>query len=106
MIVEVNDLNIEDELEKHKDKVILMDFWAGWCGPCRMYGATLEEFSNEKENEDKVVILKVNIDSAPEASAKYVIRSIPTTLVFKDGVVGDKLPGALSKDKLKELVGL
>tara|TARA_R110001592_G_scaffold24316_1_gene93972 strand:+ start:522 stop:833 length:312 start_codon:yes stop_codon:yes gene_type:complete len=100
MIIEVDDKNIEEVLKENKDKIVIMDFWAGWCGPCRMYGATLKKFS--EENSD-VVIVKVDIDSAPEASAKYVIRSIPTTLVFKDGEVENKLAGALSKEKLLEI---
>lgn len=98
MIIEVDDANIEEVLKK--DKVVLVDFWAEWCGPCRMYGSTLEKFS--EENPD-VVIAKVNVDSAPEASAKYSIRNIPTTIVFKDGEVDNKLPGALSKEKLLEI---
>ena len=103
MIVKVDDSNFEEILKENKDKVVLIDFWAEWCGPCRMYGSILEDFS--KENPD-VIIGKVNVDSAPEAAAKYSIRSIPTTIVFNDGEVTNKLPGALSKDKLKELVGL
>lgn len=101
MIIEVNDLNIEEVLKENK--LVLVDFWAGWCGPCRMYAATLEKFS--EENPD-VVIAKVDIDSAPEASAKYSIRSIPTTIVFNDGEVTNKLPGALSKEKLVEITKL
>tara|TARA_B100001173_G_scaffold302614_1_gene304501 strand:- start:138 stop:449 length:312 start_codon:yes stop_codon:yes gene_type:complete len=103
MIVEVNDSNIENVLSENKDKVVLMDFWAGWCGPCRMYGTTLEKFSDENPD---VVIVKVNIDLAPEASAKYAIRSIPTSIVFEDGEQSVKLPGALSKEKLIEIFKL
>tara|TARA_R100001015_G_C4634558_1_gene201283 strand:+ start:4391 stop:4696 length:306 start_codon:yes stop_codon:yes gene_type:complete len=98
MIIDVDDSNIEKVLEENE--LVLVDFWAGWCGPCRMYGATLKKFS--EENPD-VVIAKVNIDSAPEASARYTIRSIPTTLVFKNGEIDNKLPGALSKEKLLEI---
>ena len=103
MIIEVDDSNIEEVLKENKDKIVLMDFWAGWCGPCKIYGATLKKFS--EENSD-VVIVKVNIDSAPEASSKYAIRSIPTSIVFEDGVSGNKLPGALSKEKLVEIFKL
>lgn len=98
MIIDVDDSNIEKVLEENE--LVLVDFWAGWCGPCRVYGSTLKKFS--EENPD-VVIAKVNIDSAPEASARYTIRSIPTTLVFKNGKLDNKLPGALSKEKLLEI---
>tara|TARA_Y100001938_G_C7991856_1_gene379924 strand:- start:596 stop:901 length:306 start_codon:yes stop_codon:yes gene_type:complete len=98
MIIDVDDSNIKKVLEENE--LVLVDFWAGWCGPCRVYGSTLKKFS--EENPD-VVIAKVNIDSAPEASARYTIRSIPTTLVFKNGKLDNKLPGALSKEKLLEI---
>ena len=101
MIIEADDSNIENILKENK--LVLVDFWAEWCGPCRMYGSILEAFS--KENPD-IVIGKINVDSAPEAAAKYSIRSIPTTIVFNDGEVVNKLPGALSKEKLVEITKL
>tara|TARA_Y100000389_G_scaffold192433_1_gene219875 strand:- start:1270 stop:1575 length:306 start_codon:yes stop_codon:yes gene_type:complete len=101
MIIEVNDSNFEKVIKENK--LVLIDFWAEWCGPCRMYGSILEKFSEENPN---VVIGKVNVDSAPEAAAKYAIRSIPTTIVFDDGEVTNKLPGALSKEKLVEITKL
>jgi thioredoxin 1 len=78
---------------------VLVDFWAEWCGPCRMIAPALEELSEELAG--KVTILKLNIDEEPEAAEKFGIRSIPTMLLFKDGeVVASKL-GAEPKSALK-----
>ena len=99
MALEVNDKNFEQEVVK-ADKPALVDFWAEWCGPCRMVGPIVEELANDYEG--KVVVAKVDVDSCPETAAKYGIRNIPTILFFKDGEVVDKQVGAVPKTALAQ----
>jgi thioredoxin 1 len=80
------------------DKFVLVDFWAEWCGPCRMVGPVVEELA--KDYEGKAVIGNVNVDTNPEVAAKYGIRSIPTILFIKNGEVVDKSVGAVPKTAL------
>ena len=94
MTVEVNDSNFEEVVLK-SDKLVIIDFWAEWCGPCRMVAPIIEEISEEYEG--KVLVAKVDVDSNPGISSKLGIRNIPTVMFFKDGEMVDKQVGAVPK---------
>jgi thioredoxin 1 len=94
MALEVNDTNFEEVVVKSV-KPVLVDFWAEWCGPCRMIAPIVEEISHEFEG--KAIVVKCDVDSSPGVAAKYGIRNIPTILFFKDGKVADKQVGAVPK---------
>ncbi|HWV60406.1 MAG TPA: thioredoxin TrxA [Sphingopyxis sp.] len=81
------------------DTPVLVDFWAEWCGPCKMIGPALEEISDELAG--KVVIAKLNIDDHPDAPSKYGVRGIPTMILFKNGAIADTKVGAAPKSALK-----
>ena len=81
------------------DTPVLVDFWAEWCGPCKMIGPSLEEISDELGSQ--VTIAKLNIDDNPDAPAKYGVRGIPTMILFKDGVPAATKVGAAPKSQLK-----
>src|SRR6201989_1592181 len=97
MALEITDANFE-ELVLKSDKPVLVDFWAEWCGPCRMVGPVVEEIS--KEYADTAVVGKVNVDNNPGISVKYGIRNIPALLYFKNGEIVDKQIGAVPKSVL------
>jgi len=97
MALEINDANFE-ELVLHADKPVLIDFWAEWCGPCRMVAPIVQELSEDFAG--RLIVGKVDVDSNPGISSQFGIRNIPTILFFKDGVVVDKHVGASPKSTL------
>lgn len=100
MALEITDATIDDVLNSGKPVVI--DFWAEWCGPCRMVGPIVDELSTEYEG--KVVIGKVDVDNNDEITSKFGIRNIPTILFFKNGEIVDKQVGAAQKSALVEKI--
>ncbi|MDD2596794.1 MAG: thioredoxin [Candidatus Cloacimonetes bacterium] len=92
MIVELSDQNINEIISKGK---VLIDFWADWCGPCRMIGPIIEEVAAEVSD---ITVAKVNVDDYPELAGKHGVMSIPTLLYLKDGKVVDTSVGLVSKN--------
>jgi len=99
MAIEITDANFEEIVLKSSVPVVV-DFWAEWCGPCRMIGPSIEEMS--KEYEGKALVGKVNVDLNPGVSSQFGIRNIPTVLFVKDGTIADKSVGAVPKQQLTE----
>ncbi|OIQ21722.1 MAG: thioredoxin [Flavobacterium sp. MedPE-SWcel] len=91
-----------DEVVLKSDKPVLVDFWAAWCGPCRMVGPIIDEIS--KEYDGKAVVGKVDVDAEQEFAAKYGVRNIPTVLVFKGGEVVGKHVGVSPKNTYTEAI--
>ena len=97
LIVHVTDASFEDDVLKSK-KAVLVDFWAEWCGPCKMIAPMLDEVSTQYQ--DKLTIAKVNIDENPKTPQRFSVRGIPTLILFKDGQVEGQKVGALRKSDL------
>ena len=100
MTLQITDANLEEVLQT--DKLVVIDFYADWCGPCKVVGPIIDEVS--KEYKDKVVIGKVDVDNNDEAATKYNIRNIPTILFIKNGEIIDKVVGITSKKPLVEKI--
>ena len=94
----VTDSNFDKEI-KNSQLPILVDFWAEWCGPCKQIGPILEEIGTEKQ--DRLKILKLNVDENPETPQKFGVRGIPTLMLFKDGKLVDTKVGSLPKNMLE-----
>lgn len=100
-IVTVSDANFEQEVIQSQEPV-LVDFWAEWCGPCKMIAPVLDELASEYAG--KLKVCKVNVDDNPETPAKFGIRGIPTLILFVDGKEKAKQVGAVTKKQLSEFV--
>ena len=98
MALEITDANF-DEIVLKATQPVIVDFWAEWCGPCRVVGPVVEELA--KEYDGKAVVGKLNVDNNPEISTKFGIRSIPTILFFKGGQLVDRQVGAVPKSALE-----
>jgi thioredoxin 1 len=99
--VKVDTSNFKSEVLESNVPVVV-DFWAEWCGPCKMIGPSLEELANEHSG--KVKIVKLNIDENPELGAQYGVRSIPTLLMFKAGALASNMVGAAPKSRLNDWI--
>ena len=95
-INDVTDADFQAEVIEH-EKAVLVDFWAPWCGPCRVIAPSLEEIAGERED---LRIVKLNVDENPQVSAQFGVMSIPTLLLFKHGQVAHQIIGALPKSRL------
>ena len=97
--LQLSEATFDAEVSKHQE-VLMVDFWAEWCAPCRALAPTLDQLA--RESSGKVTLAKVNVDENPALAARYGIRSIPTVLFMKGGAVVDQIVGAVPKAQLKK----
>ena len=100
-LINANQNSFQQEV-LNSDKPVLLDFWAAWCGPCRMIAPVLEEIA--QENPD-IKVVKVNVDEAPDLANQYQVMSIPSLFVIRDGQVVNRSVGVVSKDRILEMLG-
>jgi thioredoxin 1 len=101
-VIELTDKNF-DERVKQSDKPVLIDFWASWCGPCRVMAPIVEEVA---EAHDEIIFAKLNVDDYPQIAARYGIMSIPTFVLFEKGEIKDQIVGAMTKEEFLARLGL
>lgn len=101
-VLTITKSNFEETVLK-SDKPVLLDFWASWCGPCRMQGPIIDQLAVSHSN---VVFGKVNVDEEPDLASEYGITSIPTLIIFRDGRVIDQVTGVTSKASIERMLGL
>lgn len=99
-VVHVTDLSWTEEINAH-DGLVMVDFWAAWCGPCKMIAPIIDQISEELEN---VKVCKLNVDENPRTAFEYEITAIPTMLFFKGGKVVDQMMGFTSKETIKSVI--
>ena len=99
--IDVNEENF-DSVVMNSDKPVLVDFWAEWCGPCKMLTPTIEALAEEYKDTSSIV--KINVDDSPTIATKYGIRSIPSILLFNNGDIVEQRVGAVSKDELASML--
>lgn len=100
-VKEIKDVDFENVVLK-ATKPVLVDFWASWCGPCRMLGPVIEELASQYS--DKVEFVKINVDENPETPRKFNIRGIPTLILFKDGQAVNTSVGAVPKGQIEDML--
>jgi thioredoxin 1 len=101
MALELNKSNVEEALKQKK--VTVLDFWAPWCGPCRMLGPIIDELSNDNSGKD-VTIAKINVEESQELALKYGVRGIPTVIIFKNGEEQTRKVGVASKSEFQTII--
>ena len=98
-VISIGSVEAFDKLISESDKPVLVDFWAEWCGPCKILSPRVDEAAEEM---DDVAVAKVNVDDQQDLAARYKVMQIPTLLLFKNGEVADKSVGAITKDQIKD----
>ena len=103
MEIDVTDENFETEvIEKSKEVPVLVDFWAPWCGPCRILGPILDKIA--KESGEKFILAKINVDENPTNAQAFDVMSIPSVKLFKNGIVADEFIGAMPEKAVKDWI--
>lgn len=98
-VISIGSVEAFDKLIAESDKPVLVDFWAEWCGPCKILSPRVDEAAEEM---DDVAVAKVNVDDQQDLAARYKVMQIPTLLLFKGGEVASKSVGAITKDQIKD----